>query len=198
MSAINFSAVTYPIKPREFPNAKLKGIAKDCAPSAKQPSVIDSPADLECMKSIIGFEDAALNPLFERFVKSRMDITQVNATSGPQKAKINSVWKWDKNPKAILRNNRVYIKGTPNDANGATILINVKQGQKLTIVNKNNGGSMWYGPTGYEVETSGSKYGENFWQTGSDRYTFTAGKDLSLIKVKVSPDYRGYFEFEIE
>lgn len=114
---------------------------------------VDSEAEVSRLKTMVEAEDPAKAKELMDFLASKsIDVKSILSVSGP--VQISTVWDWGKGSPASIVKNKVYITGVSGDANGGTVILAqpIKKGQKLVAVNHNEGGAMWYGPTGYQIE----------------------------------------------
>ncbi|MFC1483384.1 LysM peptidoglycan-binding domain-containing protein [Candidatus Margulisiibacteriota bacterium] len=108
--------------------------------------------------------------------------------------------RWGKEGSQIsITNNRLDINSIFGDANGVTLSVDLREGDILQVVNYGvpNGLSGWY-PYGYEVELSGTPWGDSWSSPQHPLYfEFLIEEDISIMKIKVDPEYIGCFEFYV-
>ena len=186
---VNIAAKTFP--------AGLQQYAGMAAKMGGKQKAVDSPKEVDRLRKMVNDFDPGKAKELNAFLTAQ----GVSATSGISgKVRINQVWDWGKGSNPTKMGNALYISGVPGDANGATVILadRVKTGQSLKVTISNDGGAMWYGPTGIQIELSGDKNGESFQKIQSHVHSFTLENGISLLKVKVAPDFNGSIAFEVE
>ena len=184
------------IPAKSFPTG-LQQYAGMAAKKGGKQKNIDSSKEVDRVKNMVKDFDPGKTQELNKFLAAQ----GVNATSGISgKVRINQVWDWGKGSNPSKMGNTLYISGVPGDANGAHVIFadRVKAGQSLKVTVSNDGGAMWYGPTGIQIELSGDKNGESFQPIPANEHLFVLENGISLAKVKVSPDFNGSIAFEVE